>query len=94
MRKAEAHEAASELGLYFRHMASDFGAIDDLASGRRRADKTVSRAHFDAGDRKKELRLVNDIEFRSYVTLARRPFRFDPGRPPPPLGVCETVDLS
>ena len=84
VRTAEAHEAASELGLYFRHMASDFGAIDDLASGPRRADKTVSPAHFDAGDRKKELKLVRDIEFRSYVTLGRRPFLFDPGGPAPP----------
>ena len=83
MRKAEAHEAASELALYLRHMASDFSAIDDLASRPQRG-KPASPAHFGAGDRKKELKLCRDIEFRSYVTLGRRPFRFDPGRPAPP----------
>ena len=82
-RKAEAHEAASELGLYLRHMASDFGAIDDLASRPQRG-KPVSPAHFGAGDRKKELKLGRDIKFRSYVTIGRRPFRFDPGCPAPP----------
>ena len=84
VRKAEAHEAASELGLYLRHMASDFGAIDDLTSSPRRAGKPVSPAHLDVGERKKELKLERDIKFRSYVTLGRRPFRFDPGRPAPP----------
>ncbi|MBZ5654557.1 MAG: hypothetical protein LAO56_04670 [Acidobacteriia bacterium] len=83
-RKAEAHEAASELGLYLRHMASDFGAIDDLTSCPRRAVKPVSPAHFSAGDREKELKLCRDIEFRSYVTLGRRPFHFDRGRLAPP----------
>jgi triacylglycerol lipase len=82
-RKAEAQEAASELGLYLRHMASDFGAIDDLTSRPRRG-KPVSPAHFGAGDRRKELTLCRGIEFRSYVTLGRRPFHFDPGRPAPP----------
>lgn len=84
VRKAEAHEAASELALYLRHMASDFRAIDDLTSASRPDDKPVSPAHFRAGDRRKELKLARDIEFRSYVTLGRRPFRFDPGRPAPP----------
>jgi triacylglycerol lipase len=83
IRRAEAQEAASELGLYLRHMASDFGAIDDLTS-RPRPGKPVSPAHFGAGDRKKELKLARDIKFRSYVTIGRRPFRFDPGRPAPP----------
>ena len=84
VRTAEAQDAASQLGLYLRHMASDFGAIDDLTSRPQRAGKPVSPAHFDVGDRKKELKLGLGIEFRSYVTLGRRPFRFDPGRPAPP----------
>lgn len=83
-RTAEAQEAASELGLYLRHMASDFGAIDDLTSRPPRAGKAASPAHFGVGDRKKELQLGRGIEFRSYVTLGRRPFGFDPGRPAPP----------
>jgi hypothetical protein len=83
MRKAEAQEAASDLGLYLRHMASDFGAIDDLTSQPRRG-KAVSPAHFGAADRKKELKLAHGIEFLSYVTIGRRPFPFDPGRPAPP----------
>lgn len=83
-RKAEAHEAASQLGLYLRHMASDFGAIDDLTSRPPRNGKPTSPAHFDVGEREKELKLVRDIEFRSYVTLGRRPFGFDPGSPAPP----------
>ena len=32
LRTADAQEAASELALYLRHMASDFHAIDDLSS--------------------------------------------------------------
>jgi hypothetical protein len=32
LRQADAREAASELALYLRHMASDFHAIDDLTS--------------------------------------------------------------
>jgi len=83
MRTAEAQEAASQLGLYLRHMASDFAAIDDLSS-RPGEGRPVSPAHFDVGDREKELKLSRDIKFRSYVTLGRRPFRFDPGLPAPP----------
>ena len=83
-RKAEAHEAASELGLYLRHMASDFSAIDDLSSDPQRTGKPSSPAHFGAREREKELKMCRDIEFRSYVTLGRRPFRFDAGRPAPP----------
>ncbi len=84
VRTAEAQEAASELGLYLRHMASDFGAIDDLTSRPQRAGKPVSPAHFGVSDREKELKLERGIEFRSYVTLGRRPFRFDPNLPAPP----------
>jgi hypothetical protein len=87
-RKAEAHEAASQLALYLRHMASDFQAIDDLTSRPQRVGKPVSPAHFNAGERKKEMELVRDIEFRSYVTLGRRPFRFDPDQPAPAWGLA------
>ena len=84
-RIADAHEAASELGLYLRHMASDFRAIDDLAS-QPPPGEPASPAHFDHDERAKEVRLWDDlrIEARSYVTLGSRPFRFDPDRPAPP----------
>jgi triacylglycerol lipase len=89
VRTAEAQDAASQLGLYLRHMASDFGAIDDLTSQPQRPDKPVSPAHFGVRDRKKELKLERGIEFRSYVTLGRRPFRFDPGLPAPRLELAK-----
>ena len=86
-RKAEAHEAASELGLYLRHMASDFAAIDDLASRPHPGRKPVSPAHFSVREREWELKHLlprHEIKFRSYVTIGRRPFRFDPDSPAPP----------
>jgi len=82
VRTAEAQEADSQLALYLRHMASDFRAIDDLTS-RPPQGEPLSPAHFDVEDRKKELKLLQGIKFRSYVTLGRRPFRFDPGMPAP-----------
>jgi len=84
-RTADAQEAASQLGLYLRHMASDFSAIDDLTARPQRPGKPVSPAHFGVRDREKELKLGRGIEFRTYVTLGRRPFRFKPDLPVPPL---------
>jgi hypothetical protein len=83
-RQADAHEAASQLELYLRHIASDFGAIDDLSSSVR-AGGGASPAHFDAQERERELRLWDDrgIEVLSFATVGRRVFRFDPGRPAP-----------
>ncbi len=84
-RTAEAHEAASQLALYLRHMASDFAAIDDLTSRRPQDRKSPSPAHFDSSLREKEVRVVmRNIEVRSYVTLGRRPFDFEPGESAPP----------
>jgi len=83
MRTAEAHEAASQLGLYLRLMASDFRAIDDLRS-RVPPGAPQSPAHF-TNQREKELKLWRDlgINVRSYATLGSRPFHFEPGRPAP-----------
>jgi len=88
-RTAAAHEAASQLGLYFRDMASDFWAIDDLTS-RRPKKGPQSPAHFDSGERKTELQWWDDlkVETRSYATLGSRPFRFVPGRPAPVLDLA------
>jgi len=87
-RRAEAHEAASELALYLRHMASDFRAIDDLTSQTPRVEKRTNRklespAHFSTGERKSEEDKLKSIEFLSYVTLGKRPFRFDSEKPAP-----------
>jgi triacylglycerol lipase len=87
-RRAEAHEAASELALYLRQMASDFRAIDDLTSrpprGRKRTNgEFISPAHFSAEERESEQDQLRSIEFRSYVTIGKRAFRFDPGGPAP-----------
>jgi hypothetical protein len=84
VRKEEAHEAASALELHLHHMVSDFGAIDDLVSNPRRGSNHGSPAHFDLRQRQKELEVYKSgIEFRSYVTVGKRPFRFAPGRPAP-----------
>ena len=94
VRTADAHEAASALELYLRHIASDFSAIDDLASSPP-AGTASSPAHFNRRDREKELELweAQRIEVRSYVTLGKRPFRFDCGSEAP-LGAFEAVDLA
>jgi hypothetical protein len=83
VRTAEAHEAASQLALYLRQVASDFRAIDDLTS-QARSREAESPAHF-TKEREEELKLWRDlrIDVRSYASLGRRPFRFDPGRPAP-----------
>jgi len=83
VRKSEAYEAASELGLYARDMASDFRAIDDLAWRPPGSGKVLSPAHFGPAERTKELTLLRKIKILSYVTLGRRPYPFNPGVPAP-----------
>src|SRR5262249_50045463 len=89
-RMAEAHEAASQLSLYLRHMASDFRAIDDLTSDAP-GGKPESPAHFDGKNRDLEVKLWERlaIEVRSYVTLGSRPFAFATGRPAPPWDLAK-----
>ena len=83
-RTAEAHEAASELALYFRDMASDFHAIEDLTS---RAPDSGPRspAHFNGEQREEELARWNEahIDTLSYATVGKSPFRFVAGCPAP-----------
>ena len=83
VRTAQVQEAASQLALYLRHIASDFRAIDDLTS-KPPDGRPESPAHF-GSEREEELRLWRrrHIEVQSYVTLGRRPFPFVPGRPAP-----------
>jgi hypothetical protein len=88
-RSAMAHEAASELELWLRHMASDFSAIDDLtppAAGRKgTAPDRASPAHFTSAEREREVATWEKygIRTRSYATVGKRPFRFDNGKPAP-----------
>lgn len=80
LRTAEAQEAASELALYFRHMASDFRVINDLTAKPHDLYKK-SPAHFDDDERAKELKLWNHLRIRtlSYASVGGRPFRFRSG---------------
>jgi triacylglycerol lipase len=66
-------------------MASDFRAIDDLAS-RRPPGQPESPAHFGLPARRREIQMWKDgaIEVLSYVTLGKRPFPFDADGPAPP----------
>jgi len=75
VRIAAAHEAASQLELWLRHMMWDFRAIEDLTA-RRPPGRPVSPAHFGESD---EIGVWSStarhaIEVRSYATLGRRPF--------------------
>jgi len=83
-RTAEAHEAAADLALYFRDMASDFHVIQDLTSQPPDSEPN-SPAHFNREQRKKELEWWNNppIETLSYATVASSPFRFVPDSPAP-----------
>ncbi len=87
-RVADAHEAASELELFLTHVASDFGAIDDLAAAP--DPRRLSPAHFDDAGRAAELRTWAErkIEARSYATVGWRPYRFEPGEVVPALDVA------
>jgi len=91
-RTADAHEAASQLELYLRHMASDFRAIDDLTSRRPRCGP-LSPAHYNNTERELELGVwkKQGIESRSYVTLGRRIFPFKPDAPAPPLDLVSPL---
>ena len=84
MQVALAQEAASELALWLRHIASDFSAIDDLASEVHCGDRT-SPAHFTAKMREDEIKTWEDrgIRRKSYASLGARPFDFDPDLPAP-----------
>lgn len=81
---ALSQEAASELQLWLRHIATDFSVINDLAVGDANIDKE-SPAHFTDATRKKEIARWqgDDIKTRSYATIGARPFSFDPSKPAP-----------
>ena len=85
-RTAAAHQAASELALYLRHVASNFRAIDDLTSEPPEGEIT-SPAHFLPGERSSEMQAWDSrgIQALSFVTVGRRLFRLDPKSPAPVL---------
>jgi hypothetical protein len=82
-RSAEAHEAAAELELFLTHVASDFGAIDDLTGA---VDpRHASPAHHTEEQREAERRAWErwGIATRSYATVGRRAYRFAQGEAVP-----------
>lgn len=92
-RLADAQEAASELDLYLRHIASDFRAIDDLAA-EPPDGPSLSPAHFSPRDRERELRLWDElgIEALTYATVGPRAFPFQPGRRVLPWFLANPID--
>jgi pimeloyl-ACP methyl ester carboxylesterase len=97
---ADAQEAASELELYFRQMATDFRVIDDLTSDPARGKKRdeLSPAHFSDEDREGELEFWKKprIFVLSYATVGGRPFQFltRPGCPAPVLELCDPCSFA
>jgi hypothetical protein len=82
---ALSQEAASELQLWLRHIATDFRAIDDLAAGEA-SDDPQSPAHFNRHTRDEEIASwqADDIKARSYATVGARPFDFAADQPVAP----------
>jgi hypothetical protein len=76
-----AQDAASELGLFLAHMATDFAAIRDLAvpDADEQAEDAAVRELEDESTAWREL----GLEVRSYATLGACPFRFEPDRDVP-----------
>jgi hypothetical protein len=81
---ALAQEAASEIALWLRHIATDFQVINDLSWQPPGVDKG-SPAHFGSGMRAEEIAGWKKfgIKTRSYATVGRRAFRFEAGHPAP-----------
>jgi hypothetical protein len=80
MGTAKAQEAASFLGLWLRHMWTDFRAIDDLTA-QVLSQNDRSPAHFTLEERNRERRIwtEHDIKTRSFATLGNNPFNFQKG---------------
>jgi hypothetical protein len=80
VRLAEALEAGSELEVWMRCIAEDFGAIDDLAVTTSEGTEG-SPAHFSPEQRADETRTWSllDIVTKSYATLGPRPSTLPPG---------------
>ncbi len=89
-RTAEAHEAAAELALYFRDMASDFHVIVDLTSQPPDSEPN-SPAHFNREQRKREFQWWNDPPLKPCHTPRWQEARFASFRIPlHPSGTSQT----
>lgn len=87
---ADAQEAASEVQLWLRHIATDFHAIDDLAFENGARDPQ-SPAHFDAERREEEIKNWGRLRTRSYATVGARPFNFAAGEDAPLWALCNPL---
>jgi hypothetical protein len=78
-RRADAFEAAADLGLWLRLIDDDFDVIADLTS--LGAEDSTSPAHRDARQREHEVSLWHSAGIRtlSFATLGARVFDFPPG---------------
>ncbi len=87
-RIADAQDAESQVALWLRHIATDFGAIDDLASGV--PPNRSSPAQFDEQWRMEEQATWDryGITSRSYATVASRPYELGGELPVPVLDLC------
>jgi hypothetical protein len=86
VRLAAALEAGSELEVWMRCIAEDFGAIDDIAVTTS-AGTEASPAHFSLERRQDEMRTwtSHGIETKSYATIGTRPFDLPVGGEAVPL---------
>lgn len=86
VRLAAALEAGSELEVWMRCIARDFGAIDDIAVTTSAATE-ASPAHFSLARRDDEVRTWTSlgIETKSYATIGTRPFDLPVGEEAAPL---------
>ncbi len=87
VQRADAEKAGSQLRLWLQHMDHDFGVIDDLASFTTPPPNSTSPAHYSDRHREAEQAVwrKHDIRTRSFATIGRRAFTFDPGEPAKPL---------
>ncbi|MDB4936888.1 MAG: hypothetical protein JWP87_3860 [Labilithrix sp.] len=88
VRLAEALEAGSELEVWMRCIAEDFGAIDDIAVTTSRGTER-SPAHFSPEQRADETRAWSSLGIvtKSYATVGPRPFTFPSGAEAAPLSL-------
>ena len=91
-RVSDAQEAASDLQLYFRQIATNFHVIEDLSPVPHPGQR--SPAHFNDGERKEELESWEDplIRTLSYATVGGRALQFRSGRAAPVFSLANPLD--
>ena len=93
MRTLEAQDAASQLALYLRHMASDFRAIDDLTSRPQQPDKPVSPAHFGRSRSQERTEAGAGHRISIICNVGEAPVSFRSRSASATVGACEALDL-